>query len=358
MHLPVNENIKVNLISAVFNKTTATYKYYWFLSLLEIFNETQQQKIPIRNILARMICNAWYPVHYFKLSFGLADLLSHNAKEIQRLGGLPDNIHKNDLFQWLIQNEDREVIKLVHHFERYVPYRFLATWLPGQTDKNVLILSQSFTNNCLYRINKWDKIIEINPLWMDYLFSNYGVLKDFCYWNLALYLQSKNPNTPDIPNKLIKSTDRGNLSKQRMFWKFVFDKQESIPCIYTGRELTRHDFAVEHFVPHSFVSHDLLWNLIPADPSVNSSKSNKIPDLAAFLERFVQLQRNGISAVYNKKPEHKMLEDYLVLAGSIPDVLNLSHQDLQNRYYDLLSPLTQIAKNMGFEAWNFNSEIL
>ncbi|WP_367268579.1 HNH endonuclease domain-containing protein [uncultured Pedobacter sp.] len=36
-------------------------------------------------------------------------------------------------------------------------------------------------------------------------------------------------------------------------------------------------FAVEHFIPYAFVSHDLIWNLIPADPSFNSRKNNKLP---------------------------------------------------------------------------------
>lgn len=356
MELPFNCKVESNLLSSVFNKTTATYKFYWFLSLLELSNKPEQQKIPIKNILARMICNAWYPVHYFKLSFGFADLLSQNVKEIQRLGLLPDDIQKNDLYQWLIHNENKDVIRLINHFERYVPCRFLAPWLPGQSERDVWALSQTFANNCLYRIDKADKSIEINPHWNDYLLINRKVLEDFCYWNLALFLQSKNPNTPDIPNKLIKPTSRGSLNKQRSFWRIVFNENQPIRCIYTGRSLTPYDFAVEHFIPHSFVSHDLLWNLIPADMSVNSSKSNKIPELQFFLEKFIRVQRIGIDAVYHRTPNNKMLEDYFVLAGSISDLLNHSDENLLKLYYDLLSPLAQIAKNMGFETWNFNLE--
>ena len=46
--------------------------------------------------------------------------------------------------------------------------------------------------------------IEINEEWIKYLNQNIKVLKDFCYWNLVIFLQAKNPNVPDIPNKLIK----------------------------------------------------------------------------------------------------------------------------------------------------------
>lgn len=355
MEIPINTRINTILLSSVFNNTAATYKYYWFLSLLEIFSEKQEVKIPIRNILARMICNAWYPVHYFKLSFGFADMLSNNIKAIQQISGLPYDINKNDLYQWLIDNKDRRILKLVDHFSKQVPFRFLSPWLPSQTDKNIVILSHSFKNNCLYRIIREEKIIEINPDWTDYLHENRKILEDFCYWNLGLYLQSKNPNTPDIPNKLIKPYNRSSLNKQRSFWKIAFSENQLISCIYTDRLLTSDDFAVEHFIPYSFVSHDLLWNLIPADRTINISKSNKIPDLKVYLKDFTRIQKIGISAVYLKSPHHKMLEDYLALVSSIPEILNLSEHKLQEMFYDHLSPLAQIAINMGFEVWNYNS---
>lgn len=358
MKLPHHARVNVAIISSIFNKTTATYKFYWFLSVLEIFGERQQGAIPIRKILSQMICNAWYPIHYFKLSFGFADMLSHHSKEIQLLGNIPYNIDKNDLCQWLVNNQDRRVLRLIDHFSKQVPYRFLSPWLPGQTDSNVVKLSETFTNNCLYRINKQNKTIEINPLWADYLLTNRGILEDFCYWNLALYLQAKNPNTPDIPNKLIKATERGPLGRQRKFWKIVFHEYHDISCIYTGRQLISPEFAMEHFLPHSFVSHDLLWNLVPADPSINSSKSNKIPDLHFFIQKFTHLQKKAVSCVYQKKPEHKMLEDYLILGSSIPDLLHLADEDFATRYYNVLSPLCQIAKNMGFESWHYNIETI
>jgi hypothetical protein len=355
MTLPYNNLVSTHNISSIFNKTTATYKFYWFLSLLEIYSEKRDSKIPIRNILSKMICNAWYPIHYFMLSFGFADILSRNSKEIQKIGKIPADISKQDLYHWLINNDDKRIIKLIDHFDKQVPYRFLSPWLPGLSDKDIVSLSQQFTNNCLYRINKADKSIELNPQWTDYLFNNRGVLEDFCYWNLSLYLQSKNPNTPDIPNKLIKPTGRGTLIKQRKFWEIVFHTTPEISCIYTGRQLTTDDFAVEHFIPHSFVSHDLLWNLVPADRSINCSKSNKLPDLNLFIDKFAQIQKTAVSAVYYSKPEHKMLEDYLILGGNIPDLLYLPDLEFTSRYYDILSPLTQIAKNMGFESWQYNS---
>ena len=33
------------------------------------------------------------------------------------------------------------------------------------------------------------------------------------------------------------------------------------------------NFALDHFIPHAFVSHDLIWNLLPIEKRFNSIKS-------------------------------------------------------------------------------------
>jgi len=90
---------------------------------------------------------------------------------------------------------------------------------------------------------------------------------------VAVYLQVKNPNVPDIPNKLIKLPVRKALTEQRKFWDIVLAELGRVNCIYTNKKLVVGDYAVEHFLPYAFVSHDLMWNLIPADRSFNSSKA-------------------------------------------------------------------------------------
>jgi hypothetical protein len=99
------------------------------------------------------------------------------------------------------------------------------------------------------------------------------------------------------------------------------------------------------------VSHDLLWNLVPVDPAINASKSNKLPILEQHLDSFSRLQQMGLQAAWQKNPNNKLLEDYLHLGGGISDLVHLSPADFRLRYQKLLSPLVQIAENMGFEYW-------
>lgn len=39
MYLPLNNKVAVAKLSAVFNSTSASYKFYWFLATLESFED-------------------------------------------------------------------------------------------------------------------------------------------------------------------------------------------------------------------------------------------------------------------------------------------------------------------------------
>lgn len=172
------------------------------------------------------------------------------------------------------------------------------------------------------------------------------MIRDFCYWNLSLFLQAKNPNVPDIGNKLIKPPVRNNLTKQRRFWNIVLDELGTVNCIYTKRPLNKDNFALEHFVPYNFVSHDLIWNLIPADMSFNSFKSDKLPAFDKYFDSFFNIQFQGMKIVKDRDPSNKVLEDYLSL---IPDLEISNVRLLKEKFKNTIQPLITIAANNGFE---------
>ncbi len=320
--LPLDKSISISELSQVFNNTSATYKFYWFLAILQILVIKDRSKIKIRDILIQMIVRAWFPVNYFKLSFGMGDNLHKNIEELKQQLNLPIDISAENLTSSLNNIEDTKTKKLITHFSQHVPYRFLSPWIPYHSNRDTINKSAVFHNNCIYRFIDNAKSIEINPEWINYLKSNYMILQDYTYWNLAQFIQGKNPNTPNISNKLIKPIQRESLTAQRNFWKIVFGELGTIDCIYTGNSLTREDFDMEHFIPWSFVTHNQLWNLIPADGSINSSKSNKLPKLEEFLTSYVAIQREAIKIVNHKKPKNKLLEDYLVLVPDIKTIMN------------------------------------
>ena len=350
--IPENKDLSTNKLSSVFNNTAASYKFYWFISLIQLFSDRRENTIPVRDILIKMICNAWYPINYFMLNFGYSDKLNENIFLIQKLLKVPIDSSTDNLYKLLQNTENPSVNKLIFHFEQLVPYRFLSPWIKGSKTE-VIRKSQNFTGNCLYRLNQENtKTIEINPAWKDYLLFNSKILLDFSYWNLLQYLQIRNPNIPNIGNKLIKPIKRENLSRQRNFWNFVISETRYLKCIYTGKKLQPGDYDIEHFIPWSFVSHNQLWNLIPADSSVNSSKGNKLPSLEKYFESFVTVHYDAINIAVKKNLNPKLLEDYLTLGPNIEIIGQRSYAVFKEKYYQLISPLIQIAGNSGFEHWN------
>jgi len=348
MNLPNSLTLPVKLLAACFNKTSATYKFYWLLSILQAA-ENGTFKVSKRELFSRMISNSWFTVNYFNVSFGKQDLIQDAIRSINNLESITIDEKRETVFQKLLTTRNADTERLLWHFNKNVPHWFLSPWFPkigNETDsareKRIYNESQLLELKCLYSLHQ--NFIEINPEWVNYLISNARVLKDFCFWNLALFLQSKNPNVPDIPNKLIKPATRNGLNKQRtQFWDVVIDELDSVNCIYTGQKLTKGNYAVEHFIPYSFVSHDLIWNLIPADKSFNSSKSNKLPLLDRYFEPFYILQKNAYEIVKRKTPNNKLLEDYLT-------VLHIEQKSLnQDKFKEIIQPLVLIASNNGFE---------
>lgn len=341
MTLPHSASLPVHLLAQCFNDTSATYKFYWFLSVLqeaEKGNFSPSKK----DLFAGMVSNAWYTVHYFHVSFGKQDKLQRAILSIKELEELCVDDPLSKIFKHLASVNDRNTVRELYYFNKEVPWRFLSPWIKAG-EKEVYRASQKFGNNCLYALHL--QHIELNPAWIEYLLANSGVLKSFCYWKLSLYLQKHNPNVPDIPNKLIKPAKRNNLNEQRKFWNIIFGEVGSVNCIYTGSPLYMDNFAVEHFIPYAFVSHDLMWNLIPADRSFNCSKNDKLPSLDRYFEGFFGLQKSAIEIIQHCAPKNKFLEDYMSI---FPDLENIDQDVFKTRYRETLQPLITIARNNGF----------
>ena len=339
--------LPVARLAACFNSTSATYKFYWFLAIL---NSVEQGKSQIRKqeLFAQMLAQAWYTIHYFKVSFGSQDLIQQAAHALHELEFIPIDAPRERVIAQLSGTTQAMSLGILMHFDKNVPHWFLSPWFPKheresdtQRRSRIYNQSQSFANQVLYAL--YPDRVEINPIWLPYLESNIRLLKDFCYWNLTQFLQAKNPQVPDLANKLIKPALRSSLTPQRRdFWDKVLVDLGPQPCIYTGKALVKGAYAVEHFIPYRFVSHDLMWNLIPADPLFNSRKSDKLPPLRLYFDGFYRLQSTAVHHMLEVAPRNRYLQDYLTL---FPHVEAISSE----RYRDQLSPLLSIAHNNGFE---------
>ena len=354
-NIPQSDFLSTKNLSRVFNNTTATYKFYWFQSLLQMHNEEGIYRMNVWDLVIRMVANAWFPIHYFHLSFGSMDSLHKIVTELQWITSLPMDARKEEVVECLTASLDEKKVKdQLATLIRNVPYRFLSPWINYTSDADVIARSHAYENGCLYSIQKTkdEFYITINPVWNKYLQDYYGILTDFINWNLTLFLQQRNPNIPNIPNKLTRPMERTSLSKQRRFWDDVIRIGGHVHCIYTGQEIHIGDFAVDHFLPWSFVAHDQLWNLIPADNSINSSKSDKLPPLDRFLKKLAEEHREAIKIYLGAGKKESALEDFASLGYTPRDLLQLNRERFLAAYQQTFTPLFQIAQNMGYEVWN------
>ena len=352
MTLPSDGNVDVGRLSRIYGNTVATYKFYWFVSIINLVCTNPGRSVfSFREIVAGMIAEAWYPIHYFRLSFGKSDSLESAILKIQHVLGIAVDAERGVVSETILANADvPEIRKALNVFMINVPYWFLSPWIPGvNNQKMVARLSREFVNNCPYAIS--GKEIYINEPWVDYLVRNASILKDFTFWNLAGFIQKRNPNVPDIPSKLVKPVQRASLAKQHRYWDRFIESSGPIRCIYTNMEMGVRQYDLDHFIPWSFVVHDLMWNLLPANPSVNSSKSDNIPPLDRYLSPLAHLQHEALKVNYGSNPSDKLLEDYLIFRCPVSELVDLPEDRFLSLFKDEFSPIAQTATNMGFAQW-------
>jgi len=114
MTIPSSDILSTNYMNRVFDSTTATYKFYWFLSLLDMHMQGKTEMFAL-DVCARMVAYAWYPVEYFKLSFGFGDSMSNIIPEVAKLTGITvdDKLEdKNEVIAQAVK-ENMEVRRVV-----------------------------------------------------------------------------------------------------------------------------------------------------------------------------------------------------------------------------------------------------
>jgi hypothetical protein len=136
------------------------------------------------------------------------------------------------------------------------------------------------------------------------------------------------------------------MTNQHAYWSIVFKELGSMECIFTGMKLAPTNYALDHFIPHAFVSHNLIWNLTPINNSFNSYKSDRLPSMDLHFDQFYELQKTAYEIVSFHNHKNKNLEDYL----SIFPTLKSSAEFEYDRFKENFEPLIMIAQNNGFRS--------
>ncbi len=374
-HLPYSDQLDVAALSGLFRHTTNSYKYLFFLSLLTLLKERNfevDNGILLRDIETEMLVTAWYPHVFFKLSFGTQDKISSALRLIPII----------DDDQNLLSKTGRKKLrkhvafygeKLDYKLMRYVPNRilrpFFARETKGMSDHIVnqaifeLVAKQFQKRRPLFRFDEAvyrldsrssHECIFFHSDWMAYLKQHLTIIEGWALWHWADYMQRRNPGIPAITRKLFPPDRRESLNAQRKFWNTVIDETD-IQCIYTEKKLDRR-YELDHFLPWKFVAHNQLWNLIPVDPSANSSKSDCLPS-EIYIDRLAETQHAALSIArdsFSDDKWKKKVEPYISdLYIDHPDD-TLDCEKLKFSYRRTLKPLMSIAEQQGFQReWTY-----
>lgn len=349
-----------NIISKVFENTQNSYKYYWWLSILEISFEDQKKEISFEEIVFKIISKLWYPVNYFKISFGIIDQCSKHVRDIKTNYLLDENIKEKELYDFLIKNKSSDILhRIINELTRYVPFRFIRPWYSNETrgladskvNKKILLLQDQ---SCPYIIDIDSSKIILNDDWFEYIKVHYPMLKAHSKFELLKYLEKENPNVSGLSKKLEKPNKR-NLVNQKKYWNDFIRKEKSNKEIFTNRPLHKiEQISIDHFFPWSFFTHDLIWNLHPVEKVINSSKNNCLP-AEKYFTPFFKLQYEFCQYLLIEE-KRKPLENYFNFYKCSSYELKIMDKEkfigtLSSFYY----PQLEKAKNMGFDSgWILN----
>lgn len=163
---------------------------------------------------------------------------------------------------------------------------------------------------------------------------------------------------PAIPLKIYPPVQR-DLSAAKRYWSDAL-ADHAFTDIFTGIEFSAESFAnmgpmsIDHFIPWSFVLHDEPWNLAPMYRNTNSSKNDKLPDLAMYLDAFCAQQFDALMTLRDSGKHRKIIEGYL---GIDSEVFAYTRSDASQVHFaeaisKSITPLHQIALNQGFALWH------
>lgn len=103
--------------------------------------------------------------------------------------------------------------------------------------------------------------------------------------------------------------------------------------IYGHNEIETGDMSIDHFVPWSYVAHDELWNLHPTTRSINSSKSNNLPDWDIYFPELAKLEYLSYEMIWANDAVHskmaKTAADEDNIRVYIP--LDINHRAIRRR---------------------------
>ncbi|WP_026653679.1 HNH endonuclease domain-containing protein [Butyrivibrio proteoclasticus] len=352
------------------------YKFYWLEAIVKLISEGVRETT-FDEVINEMISNAWYSVREFyihlsgiQLDGQVRDGLERAVNKLSDLSGLPSNVSKVEIKN-AIKEHDKALKEVKEQLTNMVPYRALAGFFSRSDEaadwgsiKRLTAYIERISHDVVllpYTLgpsSKLKKEIYFEPAWITMIQDNAVAILGWIQYEKVKWLQNNNPEVPGLVYKLAPMDEKmRKLNNVHKLWDGILELNE-VRDVFTGDPICSKKYDVDHFIPWSFVMNDELWNLMPMDSSLNSSKNNKLPKWDPFFSKFAQNQYLLYTVIFENDVIHKLYE------ACIRDNLHSiwAGQELYRKgntkeeFYGILEknmhPVYDSAKRQGYEIWN------
>lgn len=373
-HLKYKNDLNIDSFIHMLDDTTECYKFYWLDALLKLFS-LGKTEIVFDDLINQMIADAWYSVVEYHLHLGpknasgkIMNSLERAVIKLSQLTNIPNDADRDTIILAVKEN-DRELHGEKDQLTKNVPYRMLSPFMHevkgndriwDQKKRLIAYIEQLNKKECIpYQITNGaglKKRVVINEEWQNFFMDNFVTISGWIEVKKVRYLQGRNPGVPGIIYKLVPENNKQRkLRYVRNLWNTIIETKP-VYDIYSEKLLGLNDFDIDHFVPWSFVANDELWNLLPMDSSLNSSKSNNLPQWKYF-ELFA---KNQYMMYESAKSSEKIMDkfkkcqrDNLVMTWSMEE-LYIAENDREafiKVLEEKLHPVYDSARIQGYEIW-------
>lgn len=369
MQLPYSEELNIEYLGCLFDNTSECYKFFWFKAIVAKVTDGKRE-LSFEELVDEMIADAWYMVTEYHLNLGPKDTLENVVNLIKKkYPELKSCEKKTTIIAFLQNTDDKEIITKKRTLTYNVPYRLQAPFMTKLKGKEWNIAE----SNLIAKINQEKRLMyyfsALNGLstkiivqedWAKYIIKNQEIIRGWLEYNMILYIQKRNPSVPGIADKLYPPQER-KLEKVKKYWKLILSL-EPVREIYDNQILTEKDISIDHFVPWSYVAHDEMWNLNPTTKSINSSKSNNLPDWDTYFNRLAQQEFQSYRLMWKYDVVHKEFERCAKEHINNDDIRyrvyrqGLEFPEFAGQLKSIILPVYQSAQNCGFNNWQYKVE--
>ncbi len=170
-----------------------------------------------------------------------------------------------------------------------------------------------------------------------------NILFKWAQFSVKASNQTVNPET--VIGEILKSpiTER-EVTSTKNLCQSVLQKEGAIICVWSGKQIIQYE--VDHVIPFSIWKNNDLWNLLPAEPTVNKNKLDKIPS-ASLMQRQKDLIIHYWELIFAEEKERFENEIRVTLLGNHP------FNNWQNKAFEqLLTSSKYLIETRGYEEWN------